>query len=111
MRQKWARNDRFHETAKESEIFCGVVTHVRRKFDRKKNEMAYFGLMGVHEAIEVICFASTWCEVSEHIRSGRLLKIKITKARDELRGGISYFFDGGTLKWLRKESATSGPAT
>jgi hypothetical protein len=82
-------------------VFTGVVTHVRLKYDRKNKQMAFFGLLGETEYIDVISFSSYWCDIRSAVKRGRLISIQIDKVVDEERG-IGYFFNGGKVKVLRK---------
>lgn len=85
-------------------VYTGLVTNVRLKYDRKGGLMAYIGLLGGdNRFIEAICFASTWAEVSQHIRAGRLLKLDIERHPDGFRKrGFSYFYNGGRIQWMSR---------
>lgn len=94
-------NERFRRSVAGG-IYCGLVTHVRLKYDSKGGLMAFFGLLGGdHHFIEVICFASVWVHVRKHIRPGRLFCIEVEKQPDRRRGGWAFFYGGGKIRWLK----------
>ncbi len=97
-----------HEKFKKSNgggIFCGVITHIRIKYDRNDNQMAFIGVFGVKKHIEVVCFSSNWLQDRKKIIEGsnRLVKIAIEKQRQRGRG-LSYFYNGGGVKVLNNET-------
>jgi len=59
----------------------GVITHVKEKYDKKMNLMAFFGVIGVEGYADVLCFASSWSDFSHHIKPGRLLTLKLSRER------------------------------
>lgn len=80
-------------------FFYGVVTNVRLKIDKKRNEMAFFGLIGGDgHMLDVICFGSQWADVKHVIRPGAFLKIDIKKKPDPTRDGVTNIYDGGLVK-------------
>jgi DNA polymerase III alpha subunit len=86
--------------------FVGVVTHVRLKYDRKDNLMAFFGMIGGDMTyIDVVAFASVWPDVMDVIKPGRLLKVDLEKHPDQYRGWS--YFCGYRVKWLKKSKAES----
>lgn len=87
-----------------SGVFTGIVTHVRLKFDKNGEEMAFFGLLGERGFINVIAFASQWCAIRKIVKRGRLLSMPVERLTDSERG-IAYFFNGGTVRHLKKHSA------
>lgn len=92
-----------HEKFKKSRIggvFCGVVTHVRLKYDKNKNQMAFIGIFGARKHIEIICFASTWAEHKRRFVVGELIKVAIEKQRQRGRG-MTYLYNGGGVKILK----------
>jgi DNA polymerase III alpha subunit len=93
--------------------YYGVVTNVRLKFDKRGNEMAFFGLIGGDgHFIDVICFGSTWPDVSHVIRPGAFLKIDIDKQPDRARrDGITYIYNGGLVKRFKASLGTTTTAT
>jgi len=93
-----------HEKFKKSRgggIFCGVITHIRIKYDKNDNQMAFIGVFGVKKHIEVVCFSSNWLQDRKKIIEGsnRLIKIAVEKQRQRGRG-LSFFYNGGGVKVL-----------
>lgn len=80
-------------------VFCGVITHVRLKYDKNNNEMAFIGIFGAKKHIEVICFASAWTEHKKRFIVGKLVKVAIEKQRQRGRG-LTYLYNGGGIKIL-----------
>lgn len=90
--------------------FWGVVTNVRLKYDRRGQEMAFFGLIGGNGyMIDVVCFGSQWGLVKSVISPGALLSIDIDKRRDDRHGGVSHFFNGGVVKRYKTQSTKERP--
>lgn len=90
--------------------FTGVVTHVRKKIDKRDQEMAFFGLLGGdNRYIDAICFGTVWPHVKKHLKAGRLVQISIDSQPDRYRGGKSFIFNGDELRLLKK-SAKPKPA-
>jgi DNA polymerase-3 subunit alpha len=86
--------------------FTGVVTHVRLKYDKNDNLMAFFGLLGGDGLyIDVIAFASTWQYVKGAIKSGRLVRCEVEK-KPERGFGWSHFC-GNRVKVLKKSVGKS----
>ena len=83
-------------------IFCGVVTNVKIKYDKRGLEMAFFGLQGLDVHLEVVCFSSTWILAKKAIKAKRLLLVQLQRSPGPK--GVSYFFNGGTIKVLKKSS-------
>lgn len=99
-------NRRFNKkfiTRRSGGIFTGVVTHVRLKYDSKNRQMAFFGLLGETNYIDVISFSSFWGEIKGAVKRGSFISIQIDKVVDEERG-IGYFFNGGKVRVLKKAS-------
>jgi DNA polymerase-3 subunit alpha len=74
----------------------GLVTHVFRKLDKKKNEMAFFGLQGKSGFVECLAFSSTWQKHGEGIVPGALIRADLRRDRDGgafLFDRVSDFFD------------------
>jgi DNA polymerase-3 subunit alpha len=88
-------------------VFTGVVTHVRRKFDKNGDEMAFFGLLGERGFVNVIAFASQWHTIRKIVKRGRLLSMPVDRSTDSERG-IAFFFNGGKVRHLKKHSADWG---
>jgi DNA polymerase-3 subunit alpha len=87
-------------------IFVGVVTHVRLKYDKNGNVMAFFGLIGADDSyIDVIAFSSVWEYVRKVVQDGRLLMAEVEKKPDRVFG-LSHFC-GNRVKWLKKSTTTS----
>jgi len=88
--------------------YCGVVTFIKRQYDKKDQEMAFFGLLGVKSHIEVICFGSHWCELKDKIKMGNLIVVVVEKKPDRWRG-VSYLSTGGekTATLLKKNSTAN----
>jgi len=53
----------------------GIVSHVRTKPDKRGQEMAWFGLVGVQYAVEVTVFGSDWENRKETIKPGKVLRV------------------------------------
>lgn len=90
-------------------IFTGIVTHVRLKFDSKGREMAFFGILGEDQYIDVICFSSIWCDIRKAVTRCKLISIEIDKVADKERG-IGYFFNGGRIRVLKKSKGWNFPS-
>jgi DNA polymerase-3 subunit alpha len=56
----------------------GLITHVYRKRDKKKREMAFFGLQGFAGYLDCLAFASTWEESQEKIRPGVVVSLELS---------------------------------
>jgi DNA polymerase III alpha subunit len=98
-------NERFKKS-KIGGIFVGVVTHVRLKYDKNDNLMAFFGLIGADgQYIDVIAFASVWEYVRKVVKDGRLLMLEIEKKPDSFKGWA--FFCGNRVKWMKKSPTGS----
>lgn len=89
-------------------LFTGIVTHVRRKFDVRGEEMAFFGLLGERGFVNVITFASYWRSIRKLVKRGRLLTMPLDRSTDSERG-IAFFFNGGKVRHLKKHSADWAP--
>ena len=88
------------------EEFTGLVTHIRRKIDKKDNEMAFFGMLdGNGRYLDAICFGSQWPSVKKYLRAGRLIQISLEPA-ETFRGRRSYLFNGHSLRLLNKTSGS-----
>lgn len=85
-------------------VFCGVVTHVQRKYDKRGGLMAIFGMLDASGFfVSVLCFASVWIQAKSVVKPGRLLKIALHKRPDRRTSvGWSCFYEGGQIKWLKK---------
>jgi DNA polymerase III alpha subunit len=74
--------------------FYGLVTTIKRKFDKHDNEMAWIGLLGAKKHIEVTCFGSQWSDIKPHIKMGTFVRMRVKKQADNYRGrGFSYLYD------------------
>ena len=89
-------------------VFTGVVTHVRRKFDVRGEEMAFFGLLGEKGYVNVVVFASSWSSARKVIKRGRLLSMPLEKTSDPERG-VSIFFNGGKVRHLNSANWAPSP--
>jgi DNA polymerase-3 subunit alpha len=87
-----------------SGIFTGVVTHVRLKYDSRGELMAFFGLLGERGFCNVIAFASYWHTIRKIVKRGRLLSMPLDRSTDTERG-LAYFFNGGKVRVLKRQSA------
>lgn len=81
-------------------VFCGVVTHVMKKYDKNGNQMAFIGVHGVKKHIEVICFSSSWMKDRKKFEVGNLIKIAVEKQKQKGRG-LSYIYNDGGVKVLK----------
>jgi DNA-directed DNA polymerase III PolC len=95
-KEKWASNESFR-SGQRGGRFCGIVTHVRTKADKKGQEMAFFGLQGVKQHIECVCFGSNW----PLIRKG--LDVKGLVIIDLKKDGNNFIYDAGFFKIFRKK--------
>lgn len=104
-RERVYRNLKYKRTSVDTtEIFYGLVTNVRLRFDKNGNEMAFFGIIGGDGYfLDCVCFSSCWLDVKSIIRAGELLKIDIDKKLDRERKSISHIYNGGTIKLIKKE--------
>jgi DNA-directed DNA polymerase III PolC len=86
-------------------LFYGMVTDVRPRFDKRGNEMAFFGIIGGDGYyIDVVCFGSQWNDVRSVVKSGVVLKIALDKSWDRERESVSHIFNGGLVKRYRELS-------
>jgi hypothetical protein len=96
-------NDDLRET--KTDLFTGIVTHVKTKPDKRDAEMAFFGLIDVgSKYIDCVCFASHWITLKKHIATGRLAKVALDKGD---RGG-GYLVSGRYTEWLKKSAKVEG---
>lgn len=102
---RWT-NRRYRSSPK-GDLFYGMITNVRLRYDKKGSIMAFFGIIGGDGYfIDVICFGTVWPDVERYIKPGVVLKIDIEKQPDRLRpGGTTHIYSGGMLKRLKKERA------
>ena len=99
LRERYIANAEFKKSTRGG-VFCGLVTRVRTKYDKNGNEMAFIGMLGAEDYIEVICFGSYWGEAKKIFKPKRLLIAAIEKQRDRYRG-MSYFYNDGGAKRLK----------
>lgn len=89
-------------------VFCGLVTNVKLKYDRKGGLMAYAGMIsGDLRYIEVVIFASVWVDAKRVFKAGRLLKLELERQPDKRRGW-SYLYTGGRVEWLKRAEVLDG---
>jgi DNA polymerase-3 subunit alpha len=90
--------------------FCGVVTHIQLKYDKRGGLMAYLGLLAGDGRFErIVIFASVWCKIHSKIRRGMLVRMELERKPD--RGGWSCFYNGGHIKlYNRKIPAVTATA-
>lgn len=100
-KKRWVKNTKF-KFGKKSGYYCGVVTHVRTKIDRKGGEMAFFGLQGVHSHLEAMCFASHWLEIRKIVKIGNLVILDLSRQGKGKDG--SYMYDGGFARQFKSIS-------
>jgi DNA polymerase III alpha subunit len=101
-RERVYRNLKYKRSSS-GEVFYGLVTNVRLRYDKNDNEYAFFGLLGGDGYfIESLAFSSAWLDVRDIIKAGRLLKIEIDKKPDRERG-ISHIYNGGLVKRIKRE--------
>lgn len=91
-------NNKFLE--KKSGVCCGVVTRIRKHYDKNKNQMAFVGLCGVGNSIEVVCFSSVWQFYKNKFSVGDLIEIKLEGKKN--RGSYSYFYNGAGMNILKR---------
>lgn len=107
-----ARKRVYNESFKKSGAggaFTGVVTNVRLKYDKNRNLMAFFGMLGADGTfIDVIAFASIWDDISRIVKPGRLLKVMVEKQPDRYRGWS--YLCGDRVKWYKKATKDSAAA-
>jgi len=84
-------------------LFCGVVTSRKIIYDKRGSEMASFGLQGVDTHLQVVCFSAAWVLFAkERVKKKNFLLIQLERSKN--KNGESFFFNGGTLKVLKKSS-------
>lgn len=89
-------NCKFHKS-KDGGFYTGIVTNVRKKYDKNGNEMAFLGVLAADgKLIEIISFASTWRSIGKHISIGKLIAIEVEKKSDRRRS--TSYFCGTALK-------------
>lgn len=100
VKEERIQNLRFNKS-KDGGHFCGVVTHVQEKRDRRGQKMANFGLLdAVGHYIRVIAFASFWGDIAHVINPGAFISVEIEK---QIRHGeTSFLFNGGRVRIFKK---------
>jgi len=63
-------------------VVTGVITGIRRKKDKRMQEMAWIGLLGVSGFIEALCFGSTWPRFSSALQPGMLVTMELTRSKE-----------------------------
>ena len=91
-------------------VFCGVVTNVKLKYDKRGGLMAFIGMIdGALNYIEVMCFASIWLDAKRVIKAGRLLKLEVIREPDQRnRRRHCYFYQGGRIHWFKTAEMVEG---
>ena len=104
MRKRRIKNEIAEADLHRQGPYCGVVTQVKTKYDKRDQEMAFFNLSGVNEQIDVVCFGSHWESVKNKIKMGNLVVVGVEKQPDKYRG-VSYLCLGGgtNVRHLRKK--------
>lgn len=100
-KEKWTKNS-LVEVDKKYVVFCGVVTNIKIKYDKNGFEMAFFGIQGLYKHLEVVCFATSWSLIRGTIEEKKFLIIQLEKSKSSR--GVSYFFNSGSIKFLKKSS-------
>lgn len=72
----------------------GMITHVRRKLDKKMKMMGFFGILGIRGYLDVLCFGSLWPSIQKEIQPGRLVEMEVEYNRGQ---GI---YSGDLLRFL-----------
>lgn len=110
--KKRITNGAFHRSTVGG-VFTGVVTHVKIKYDKRENMMAFFGLLGGDgRYIDVIAFSSVWQYVRKAIRPGRLIRCAVEKKPDRGRGWSHFCGDHvRVMKKAKGKSAASAATT
>lgn len=107
IKKGWIDNKRFNKYSKQTRgMFCGLITNVKTKKDKRGSEMAFFGLLGAKDFLDVICFGSYWSQFKKQIEVGKFLIMEIERSQGQR--GVGNFFNGGYIKSL-KNSAASTP--
>jgi len=89
--------------------FCGVVTHIQPKYDRKGGLMAYLGLLAGDGRYErVLVFASVWQHIKRKLKRGMLVRMELERKPD--RGGWTCFYNGGHVKFYNRKIPAATPA-
>ncbi len=85
--------------------YYGIVTDVRPRYDRRGNEMGFFGIIGGDgHFVEAVCFGGQWGSAKSVIKAGAFLKITLEKSWDEGRQTWSNIFNGGVIKRFKSLS-------
>jgi DNA polymerase-3 subunit alpha len=66
----------------------GMVTHVFRKRDRKKQMMGFVGLQGFKGYLDLVCFSRQWGPLDGRLEPGQIVRARLT------RSGSSTFLEG-----------------
>lgn len=85
----------------QTRAFCGVVTNVMLKYDRRNQEMAFFGMIDAsNNYIDCICFGSNWTkQVKEVIKPGAMLQIALDRQKDNRnKKKWQHIFNGGRIR-------------
>ncbi len=102
LRKKWIANRDFKE-GEHGGTFLGTVTHVRTKFDKHDNEMAFIGMIGADpkDYIEIVCFGSVWNDVREEFVPKRTMSVHLDKHPSRGHWGASIVYDGADIHPLK----------
>ena len=82
------------ERAKGSFRAIGVICHRIERLDKNKRRMGWFGLAGIEDYLDVVCFGSAWPTFHKNIRPGNLALFKLSKLND---GGVHLDVDVGRI--------------
>lgn len=81
--------------------FCGIVTNVMLKYDKRNQEMAFFGMIDASDNyIDCICFGSNWTkQVKEVVKPGAMLQIVLDRQKDNRdKKKWQHIFNGGRIR-------------
>lgn len=79
----------------------GVVSRLFERRDKRRRLMAWLGISGPRDYIDVVCFGSAWPEYRAHIKRGALVKLRLKKLDD---GTVVLEDRPGSVRLYEKEA-------
>ncbi len=100
-RSIWENRKYRSADAGEKVYMYGVITGIRLKYDKKKNEMAWVGLVGGDGHFqEITVFGSMWSQLRGKVRPGMMVRVLVKKSKDSYSSsGFSAIFEGAIKRY------------